>query len=59
MLTVLSAKSDFALQSLVKHSRNLDPDDMRTFCLITKPDALDQESDSERAYLELAQHMDV
>jgi hypothetical protein len=32
---------------------------MRTLGLITKPDTLDQGSENERAYLELAQNMDV
>jgi hypothetical protein len=37
----------------------LDPYSGRTFGLITKPDTLDVGSDSERAYLELAQNKDV
>lgn len=59
ILAVVSAKSDFALQSVTKHARKLDPDGIRTLGLITKPDTLDEGSDSERAYLELAQNKDV
>ncbi|KMU73268.1 interferon-induced GTP-binding protein Mx2 [Coccidioides immitis RMSCC 3703] len=59
ILAVVSAKSDFALQSVTKHARRLDPAGIRTLGLITKPDTLDQGSDSERAYLELAQNKDV
>lgn len=59
ILAVVSAKSDFALQSVTKHARRLDSEGMRTLGLITKPETLDKGSDSERAYLELAQNKDV
>lgn len=59
ILAVVSAKSDFALQSVTKHARRLDPEGTRTLGLITKPDTLDEGSDSERAYVELAQNKDV
>ncbi|KAK7755082.1 hypothetical protein SLS62_002897 [Diatrype stigma] len=59
ILAVVSAKSDFALQQVTQHSRNLDPHGIRTLGLITKPDTLDEGSDSERFYIELARNNDV
>ncbi|KAG7287492.1 hypothetical protein NEMBOFW57_007004 [Staphylotrichum longicolle] len=59
ILAVVSAKSDFALQQVTRHARALDPTGIRTLGLITKPDTLDQGSDSERFYIELAQNKDV
>ncbi|KAK8859764.1 dynamin family protein [Apiospora arundinis] len=59
ILAVVSAKSDFALQQVTRHARELDPHGLRTLGLITKPDTLDQGSDSERFYMELAQNKDV
>jgi GTP-binding protein EngB required for normal cell division len=59
ILAVVSAKSDFALQEITALARQLDPHGDRTLGLITKPDTLDVGSDSERAYLELAQNKDV
>ncbi|EEH39370.1 interferon-induced GTP-binding protein Mx [Paracoccidioides lutzii Pb01] len=59
ILAVVSAKSDFALQSVTKYARNLDPQGMRTIGLITKPDTLDAGSDSEQGYLDMAQNKDV
>jgi hypothetical protein len=59
ILAVVSAKNDFNNQSITKHSREIDPRGERTLGLITKPDTLDEGSDSERSYLELAQNKDV
>ncbi|KAK8113072.1 hypothetical protein PG984_013598 [Apiospora sp. TS-2023a] len=59
ILAVVSAKSDFALQQVTRHARVLDPQGVRTLGLITKPDTLDEGSDSERFYMELAQNKDV
>ncbi|KAK4150063.1 hypothetical protein C8A00DRAFT_46461 [Chaetomidium leptoderma] len=59
ILAVVSAKSDFALQQVTRHARAQDPQGSRTLGLITKPDTLDQGSDSERFYIELAQNKDV
>jgi hypothetical protein len=47
ILAVVSAKSDFALQQVTRHARALDPEGIRTLGLITKPDTLDEGSDSE------------
>ncbi|KAH6632202.1 P-loop containing nucleoside triphosphate hydrolase protein [Chaetomium tenue] len=59
ILAVVSAKNDFALQQVTLHARAQDPNGIRTLGLITKPDTLDQGSDSERFYVELAQNKDV
>jgi GTP-binding protein EngB required for normal cell division len=59
ILAVVSAKNDFALQEVTELARELDPRGSRTLGLITKPDTLDTGSDSEVAYLKLAQNKDV
>ncbi|KAF2795082.1 hypothetical protein K505DRAFT_360520 [Melanomma pulvis-pyrius CBS 109.77] len=59
VLAVVSAKNDFALQEVTELARELDPKGTRTLGLITKPDTLDAGSDSEAAYVKLAQNMDV
>ncbi|KAI0567899.1 interferon-induced GTP-binding protein Mx, partial [Pyrenophora tritici-repentis] len=58
ILAVVSAKNDFNNQSITKYSRQIDPQGLRTLGLITKPDTLDEGSDSERFYVELAQNKD-
>lgn len=59
ILAVVSAKSDFALQKVTRLARQLDPNGHRTLGLITKPDTLDEGSESEAAYIRLAQNEDV
>lgn len=59
ILAVVSAKSDFALQKVTKYTRKLASDGIRTLGLITKPDTLDEGSESERSYFQLAQNKDV
>lgn len=59
ILAVVSTKSEFALQQVTQRAREVDLDGDRTLGLITKPDTLDVGSESERAYLELAQNKDV
>ncbi|KAL5115144.1 hypothetical protein ACEQ8H_006980 [Pleosporales sp. CAS-2024a] len=59
ILAVVSAKSDFNNQSITALSRKIDPKGERTLGLITKPDTLDEGSDTERFYLEMAQNKDV
>jgi GTP-binding protein EngB required for normal cell division len=59
ILAVVSAKSDFALQQITRHARAVDPKGTRTLGLITKPDTLDEGSDSEKFFAELAQNKDV
>ncbi|KAF2016894.1 hypothetical protein BU24DRAFT_440087 [Aaosphaeria arxii CBS 175.79] len=59
ILAVVSAKNDFNNQSITRYAREIDPKGMRTLGLITKPDTLDEGSDSERFYIELAQNKEV
>lgn len=59
VLAVVSAESDFALQQVTHFARDLDPDGLRTLGLITKPDTLGEGSDSEAAYVQLAQNRHV
>ncbi|KJZ70525.1 hypothetical protein HIM_10069 [Hirsutella minnesotensis 3608] len=59
ILAVVSAKSEFALQQVTQRARERDPHGKRTLGLITKPDTLDEGSESERAYYELSQNKDV
>jgi len=59
ILCVVSAKSEFALQQVTQRAREMDPGGSRTIGLITKPDTLDEGSESQRAYVELAQNKDV
>ncbi|KAF2166128.1 hypothetical protein M409DRAFT_23857 [Zasmidium cellare ATCC 36951] len=59
ILAVVSAKSDFALQEVTSYSLELDPGGVRTLGLITKPDTLSKGSESEVAYIAMAQNQDV
>jgi GTP-binding protein EngB required for normal cell division len=59
ILAVVSAKSDYALQDVTELAKELDSSGVRTLGLITKPDTLDAGSDSEQAYVKLAQNKDV
>ncbi|KAK3618030.1 hypothetical protein LTR22_026516 [Elasticomyces elasticus] len=59
ILAVVSAKTDFALQEVAELARKLDPKGIRSLGLITKPDTLYAGSESETAYLKLAQNKDV
>jgi GTP-binding protein EngB required for normal cell division len=59
ILAVVSAKNDFNNQSITRYAREIDPSGVRTLGLITKPDTLDEGSDSESFYLELAQNREV
>lgn len=59
ILAVVSAKSEFALQQVTQRAREMDPGGHRTIGLITKPDTLHEGSESEQAYLQLAQNKDV
>ncbi|KAF1813831.1 hypothetical protein P152DRAFT_394067 [Eremomyces bilateralis CBS 781.70] len=56
---VVSAKNEFALQSVTRLARKVDPNGQRTLGLITKPDTLDEGSESEQYYVHLAQNKDV
>ncbi|KAI9722079.1 MAG: hypothetical protein M1828_004893 [Chrysothrix sp. TS-e1954] len=53
ILAVVSAKNDYANQVITTRARKADPNGSRTLGIITKPDALDAGSDSERMYADL------
>lgn len=59
ILAVVSAKNDFANQIVTKYTRELDRYGYRTLGVITKPDTLHVGSESEIAFLELAENKDV
>ncbi len=50
ILAVVSAKSEFNLQQITKHTRSLDPLGSRTLGVITKPDKLDQAQKPRRCF---------
>ena len=54
ILTVVSAQSDGALQSVLKRAKAFDPHVKRTIGLITNPDTLPRVSESEKYYFKLA-----
>ncbi|KAK6853199.1 hypothetical protein PG995_010011 [Apiospora arundinis] len=59
ILAVISADNPFANQPVTKFARDIDPSGSRTLGLITKPDRIDQGSESERYFIELAQNRNV
>ena len=59
ILAVVSAKNDYANQIVTRYASELDPNGLRTLGIITKPDTLPAGSDSERAFVELAENKDV
>lgn len=59
ILAVVAADNPFANQPVTKFARDIDPSGTRTLGLITKPDKIDEGSDSEKYYVELAQNLNV
>ncbi|PHH87786.1 hypothetical protein CDD83_8402 [Cordyceps sp. RAO-2017] len=59
VLAVVSAERQSSLQKVTQLARELDLTGVRTLGLITKPDTLDEGSESEAAYVKLAQSKDV
>ncbi|KAK5998958.1 Interferon-induced GTP-binding Mx2-like protein [Cladobotryum mycophilum] len=59
ILAVVSAKNDYANQVVLKHAREADPTGSRTLGVITKPDTLTPGSESENAYVTLAQNQEI
>jgi hypothetical protein len=59
ILAVVSADNPFANQPVTKFARDIDFAGARTLGLITKPDKIDRDSDTERYYVELAQNQNV
>ncbi|KAM0134335.1 hypothetical protein ACHAO1_005730 [Botrytis cinerea] len=54
ILAVVSALNDRALQAVLKQVKAVDPHGRRTMGLITKPDTLFEDSDSEKDFVKLA-----
>jgi hypothetical protein len=59
ILSVVSAKNDYANQIVLKLARQADPHGGRTMGVITKPDTLLPGSDSESGYISLAKNEDI
>ncbi|OTA90051.1 hypothetical protein M434DRAFT_398290 [Hypoxylon sp. CO27-5] len=59
ILAVVAADNPFANQPVTKFTRDIDPSGLRTLGLITKPDKIDGNTDSERYYVEMAQNQNV
>lgn len=59
ILAVVSAKNDYANQIVLKLARNADKKGNRTLGVITKPDTLIPNSESEAMYVSLARNQDV
>jgi GTP-binding protein EngB required for normal cell division len=59
ILAVVSAKNDFANQIVLKLARAADKKGNRTLGVITKPDTLIPDSESEAMYVALARNQDV
>jgi hypothetical protein len=59
ILAVISAKNDFANQIVLKLARQADPKGTRTLGVITKPDVLIPNSESEAMFISLAKNQDV
>ncbi|ETS74022.1 hypothetical protein PFICI_13888 [Pestalotiopsis fici W106-1] len=59
ILAVVSAKNEYVLQEVTSMAKQADPQGLRTMGLITKPDTLDDGSDSEAYWVRLAQNNEV
>ena len=59
ILAVISAKNDYANQIILKLARAADKKGNRTLSVITKPDTLIPDSESEAMYVSLARNQDV
>lgn len=58
ILAVITAKNDYANQIILQRARQVDPTGDRTLGIITKPDTLHAGSQSEEAFISLAQNED-
>ncbi|KAJ6284185.1 P-loop containing nucleoside triphosphate hydrolase protein [Bipolaris maydis] len=59
ILAVVSAKNDYANQTILDHCRKIDEQGRRTLGIITKPDFLREGTDNELTWIELAQNKDI
>jgi GTPase SAR1 family protein len=56
VLPIISAKNDYANQIILDHVRRVDPCGSRTLGIITKPDDLPCDSESEKSFISLARN---
>ena len=59
ILAIISAKNDYANQIVLKLAKEVDQPGLRTLGIITKPDTLSVGSESEAAFVGLANNEDV
>jgi len=59
ILTVISAKKDYAYKIVIKLTRDVNLKGIRTLSIINKPDTLYMGSESEKAFLDVAGNKDV
>ncbi len=59
ILTVVSAKKDYAYEIVIKLARDVNLKGIRTLSIINKPDTLYIGSESEKAFLDVAGNKDV
>ncbi|KAH7625526.1 P-loop containing nucleoside triphosphate hydrolase protein [Sordaria sp. MPI-SDFR-AT-0083] len=59
ILSVISAKNDFANQIVLRMVREADPEGQRTLGIITKPDMLVPGSENELQYVDLARNQEI
>jgi hypothetical protein len=59
ILAVVSAKNDIGNQIILRKTREVDPQGLRTLGIITKPDLLVTGSKSEEAFISLARNLNV
>ena len=59
ILAVVSARNDIANQIVLTKARSVDPKGIRTLGLITKPDTLPRDSDSEAEFFDLASNNNI
>jgi GTP-binding protein EngB required for normal cell division len=59
ILAIISAKNDASNQIILSRARKADPQSVRTLGIITKPDTLIEDSQSEKAFLNLARNQNV
>jgi GTP-binding protein EngB required for normal cell division len=56
ILAVISGKYDYPVQQILGMLKEVDPDGFRTMGVITKPDAIEQDSPNEQTFLSLARN---
>lgn len=59
ILAIISAKNDISNQIVLKMAKDADPKGLRTMGVITKPDTLPVESESELSFANLARNEDI